>query len=154
MCFHAARCVPTVIFVFSRCTQRPYYLFFKSVVVFFFLLRRYRFLWYLGVGQVGEDAGEGDAWTEVDACLLDEGRIVFLFGQGTLAAHTDLEGAQVAQTDNLAGLQSIDDYIFHGYQYGIDIGLGHGLEKVSRVRHLSLFERAPAAYVSGATFLS
>ena len=28
------------------------------------------------------------------------------------------------------------------------------LEKVSRVRHLSLFERAPAAYVSGANFLS
>ena len=28
------------------------------------------------------------------------------------------------------------------------------LEKVSRVRHLLLFERAPAAYVSGANFLS
>ena len=28
------------------------------------------------------------------------------------------------------------------------------VEKVSRVRHLSLFERAPAAYVSGANFLS
>ena len=28
------------------------------------------------------------------------------------------------------------------------------IEKVSRVRHLSLFERAPAAYVSGANFLS
>ena len=28
------------------------------------------------------------------------------------------------------------------------------LEKVSRVRHLSLFQRAHAAYVSGANFLS
>ena len=28
------------------------------------------------------------------------------------------------------------------------------LEKVSRVRHLPLFERAPAVYVSGANFLS
>src|SRR5574337_628307 len=33
-------------------------------------------------------------------------------------------------------------------------GLLRPLEKVSRVRHLSLFERAPAAYVSGANFLS
>src|SRR5574341_1191160 len=31
-------------------------------------------------------------------------------------------------------------------------GLLRPLEKVSRVRHLSLFERAPAAYVSGANF--
>src|SRR5574337_1821389 len=32
-------------------------------------------------------------------------------------------------------------------------GLLRPLEKVSRVRHLSLFERAPAAYVSGANFI-
>src|SRR5574340_253745 len=32
-------------------------------------------------------------------------------------------------------------------------GLLNPLEKVSRVKHLSLFERAPAAYVSGANFL-
>ena len=31
---------------------------------------------------------------------------------------------------------------------------GQSLEEVSRVRHLSLFERAPAAYVRGANFLS
>ena len=33
-------------------------------------------------------------------------------------------------------------------------GLLNPLEKVSRMKHLSLFEWAPAAYVSGANFLS
>ena len=40
------------------------------------------------------------------------------------------------------------------HAYKLCLGCLDPLEKVSRVRHLPLFERAPGAYVSGANFLS
>ena len=66
---------------------------------------------HLGEGEVREHTHDSAARAEVDACLLDEAVVVVLLGYGTLRADADLHGAEVAQTDDFATAEGIDDDI-------------------------------------------
>lgn len=109
---------------------------------FLFLAGLGRLHGHLLVRQVGEDAHQHRAGSEIDACLLDEGSVIVLLSESTLAGDTDLEGAdlegaEVAQTDDFASPQCFGDDIFQCHEHGIHVGFRHGTGSLDAFGHLA-----------------
>ena len=71
---------------------------------FLFLICLARLHLYLLIRQVAEDAVEYGSRSEVDSCFLDERVVEVLFGDGALAADTDLQGSQLEETYHFSAL--------------------------------------------------
>ena len=54
-----------------------------------------------------------------------------------LAADADLEGTEVAQSDDFTALQGINNHIFQGEEYGLHIGLVYGTRLLDAFGHLT-----------------
>ena len=103
---------------------------------------------HLGEGEVREHTHDSAARAEVDACLLDEAVVVVLLGYGTLRADADLHGAEVAQTDDFATAQGVDDDILQCYQHGEHVALVYGTSLLDAFGHFTEVDVAIGLYVA------
>ena len=110
----------------------------NATLRFFFFFGLFRVLHLnLAVVQVGEGVGEHLAGAEVDLGSLDEGGVVVFLGQGTFAREGYLEGAEVAQADDLTVLDTFGHHIFQCYENGIYVALVHGTRGLDTVGHVA-----------------